>query len=163
MGGPDGFAGGGRGREPSPGTSTNGGGGPMQPAMETPFPGPGLLDAIRRALENKDLEAFARVYAEDAVLEEMSSLSPPTHPTVVRGREAIRKRFEDEILRDPVSGWSRQVRSSVVIDEMETADAVAFTEVRTYVAGDKVVALHFARKRDGQIEHDRLVIAWDSD
>ena len=68
---------------------------------------PSVIDEIRRALESKDIEAFAEVFSEDAVLEEVSSLSPPTHPNVVCGREAILKRFKQDILRDPVGGWSR--------------------------------------------------------
>jgi len=122
-----------------------------------------LIDEIRRALTDNDLEAFAGLYAEDATLEEVSSLSPPAHPTVVHGREAILQRLRDEILRDPVSGWARQIESTKVIDELETDDAVAFTEVRTYAAGDKVLAQHLAHKQNGRIAHDRLVIAWDAD
>jgi ketosteroid isomerase-like protein len=122
-----------------------------------------LVNQIRRALENKDLEALADLYAEDAVVEEVSSLSPPAHPNVLRGREAILQRFRDEILRDPVSGWERQVKHAAVVDEIETRDAIAFTEVRTYEAGDQVIAQHLAHKRHGRIERDRIVVAWDAD
>jgi hypothetical protein len=100
---------------------------------------------------------------EPANLEEVSSLSPPAHPMLLHGREAILQRLRDEILRDPVSGWARQIESTKVIDEMETDAAVAFTEVRTYAAGDKVLAQHLAHKQNGRIAHDRLVIAWDAD
>jgi hypothetical protein len=122
-----------------------------------------MIEEIRRALESNDLEALAGLYAEDATLEELSSLSPPAHPTVVRGRDAILQRFRDEILRDPVSGWARQLERAEVIDELETDDAIAFTEVRTYAAGDKVLAQHLAHKHHGRITHDRLVVAWDAD
>ena len=141
----------------------------MHRGMETSYHGTGevarrpMIDQIRRALENNDLEAMAGLYTEDATLEELSSLSPPAHPTVVHGRKAILQHLRDEILRDPVSGWTRQVQSTEVIDEMETDDAVAFTEVRTYAAGDKVLAQHLAHTHDGKITHDRLVIAWDAD
>jgi len=129
---------------------------------QTPARG-ALIEEIRRTLEDNDLDAFAGLYAEDATLEEVSSLSPPAHPTVVHGREAILQRLRDEILRDPVSGWARQIESTQVIDEVETDEAVAFTEVRTYAAGDKVLAQHLAHKQDGRIAHDRLVVAWDAD
>jgi uncharacterized protein (TIGR02246 family) len=122
-----------------------------------------LIDEIRRALQNNDLEAFASLYAEDATMEEVSSLSPPAHPTVAHGRAAILERLRDEILRDPVSGWSRQLERTEVIDELETDEALAFTEVRTYAAGDKVLAQHLAHKKNGRIAHDRLVVAWDTD
>jgi ketosteroid isomerase-like protein len=122
-----------------------------------------IIEQIRRALESNDLEAIADLYTEDATLEELSSLSPPAHPTVVHGREAILQHLRDEILRDPVSGWSRHVAHTEVIDELETDDAVAFTEIRTYAAGDKVLAQHLAHKHDGKITHDRLVVAWDAD
>ena len=122
---------------------------------------PRLIDQIRRALESKDFEAYANMYADDAILEEVSSLNPPTHPHVVRGREAIMKRLEDEMLRDPISGWSRRITSSTIIDEVEDDEALAFTEVRTYEAGDKVIAQHIAHKKGGRIHHDRMVVAWD--
>ena len=38
---------------------------------------------------------------------------------------------------------------------------MAFTEVRTYVAGDKVLAQHLAQKEGGKIARDRVVVAWD--
>ena len=139
----------------------------MHRAMETVFRHggrePALLDRIRRSLQDKDLEALSELYAEDAVLEEVSSLSPPSHPAVARGREAILGRLREEILRDPVSGWSRQLESCDLIDGVETDDALAFTEVRTYAAGDKVLAQHLAHKHGGRIERDRMVIAWDAD
>jgi hypothetical protein len=121
------------------------------------------MPEIRRAFETRDVEALASLYAEDAVLEEVSSLHPPAHPVIVHGRKAILARLRDDLHRDPVGGWSREVKSSAIVDEVETEDAVAFTEVRTYAAGDKVVTQHLAHKRNGRIEHDRLVVARDSD
>ena len=138
--------------------------------MESPFrpsgvrePPPALLDRIRRALEDKDLDALAALYTDDATLEEVSSLSPPSHPAVARGREAILDRLRQEMLHDPVSGWSRNLESAIVIDGLETDDAIAFTELRTYAAGDKALAQHIAHKHGGHIDRDRLVIAWDAD
>jgi len=122
-----------------------------------------LLDRIRRALEDKDLDALAALYAEDATLEEVSSLSPPSRPTVARGREAILVRLRQEMLHDPVSGWSRNLESATILDGIETDDALAFTELRTYAAGDKALAQHLAHKHAGRIDRDRLVIAWDAD
>jgi hypothetical protein len=126
-------------------------------------PAPGLLDRIQKALVDKDLDALAALYTEDATLEEVSSLSPPSHPKRARGREAILARLRQEMLHDPVSGWSRRLASATLIDGVETEDAIAFTELRTYAAGDKALAQHLARKHGGRIERDRLVVAWDSD
>ncbi len=121
-----------------------------------------LSDEIRRVLGRKDIEALADLYGERAVLEEISALSPPSHPTVTEGRDAIRERLLQEILHDPVSGWTRQLQSAEIVDVVETDEAIAFTEVRTYAAGDKVLAQHLAHKRDGLIEHDRVVVAFDA-
>lgn len=134
--------------------------------METSFRHVGrarLLDRIRRALVDRDLEAIADLYARDATLEEISSLSPPSHPLIVQGREAILARLRDEVLRDPVSGWARQLDRVELVDGLETDDAIAFVEARIYVAGDKVIAQHVARRRGDAIAHDRVVIAWDAD
>jgi len=122
---------------------------------------PSVVDEIRRALESRDIEAFANVFAEDAVLEEISSLTPPSHPRIVEGREAILKRLRADILHDPVGGWTREIDKSEIVDVVETADRVAFTEIRTYAAGDKVLAQHVAHKRGGKIARDRVVVAWD--
>jgi hypothetical protein len=141
----------------------------MHRRMESPFRPGGreppltLLDRVRRALEDKDLDALAGLYTEDATLEEVSSMNPPSHPTVARGREAILRRLRQEMLHDPVSGWSRNLESATLLDGIETEDALAFTELRTYAAGDKAMAQHLAHKHGGRIDRDRLVIAWDAD
>ena len=124
---------------------------------------PGLLERIRRALEDRDLDALAALYSEDATLEEVSNLNPPSHPAVARGREAILLRLRQEMLHDPVSGWSRNLESATLVDGVETEEAVAFVEVRTYAAGDRAQAVHVARKHGGRIDRDRMVIAWDAD
>lgn len=120
-----------------------------------------LIDDIRHALESRDVDALANLYTEDAILEEVSTIHPPAHPTVVRGRKAIRERLCADILRDPVSGWERRLTSARIIDQFETDDAIAFTELREFFAGDKVVAQHLAHKKNGRIEHDRILVAWD--
>ncbi|WP_156339016.1 hypothetical protein [Chondromyces crocatus] len=133
---------------------------PISPSVADPSAC--LVDTIRRALAKKDLDAFADLYAERAVLEELSQLDPPSHPHLAEGREAINERLHQEILHDPVSGWARQLASIEVTDAIETDDAIAFTEVRTYAAGDKVIAQHLARKADGRILRDRVLLVWDS-
>jgi ketosteroid isomerase-like protein len=122
-----------------------------------------IMDHLRRALATQDFDALARLYAEDATLEEVSSQSPPGHPLVVQGRDAIRQHLRDQILRDPISGWRRQIQESSVVEGLETEDAIAFTEERVYAAGDKAIAHHLARKQGGRIVHDKLVVAWDPD
>jgi ketosteroid isomerase-like protein len=124
---------------------------------------PALLERIRKALQERDLDALAALYAEDATLEEVSSLNPPSHPAVARGREAILLRLRQEMLHDPISGWSRSLESATLVDGVETEEAVAFVELRTYAAGDKAQAVHMAKKHGGRIDRDRMVIAWDAD
>lgn len=124
---------------------------------------PFVMERIRRALENRDAEALVDVYADDAVIEEVSSLHPPAHPVIVRGRKAILERLRGDFSIDAVGGWHRRIDSLAIIDEVETAEAIAFTEVRTYAAGDKVITQHMAHKVGGKIAHDRLVVARDSE
>ncbi|KYF50938.1 hypothetical protein BE04_35515, partial [Sorangium cellulosum] len=122
----------------------------------------GLLAEITRALKGKDIEALSRIYADDAVIEEVSGRHPPAHPNVTTGRQAILERLQEDLFRDPVSGWARQLDAAEILDGIETDDGLAFTEVRVYAAGDRVVAQHLARKRNGLIGHDRVVVAWDA-
>lgn len=128
-----------------------------------PDPHAPLLPEVRAALEKRDFDALAALFAEDAVLEEVSALNPPAHPAGARGREAILKHLRDEVTRDPVSGWQRSVTGTAVVEGLETDDALAFAEVRTYEAGDQAVAQHIMRKRNGRIEHDRVMVAWDAE
>ncbi|WP_437929676.1 hypothetical protein WMF37_10525 [Sorangium sp. So ce291] len=125
--------------------------------------GDGLLAEIDRALKGRDIEALSRIYAEDAVIEEMSSRNPPAHPSVTSGRHAIMERLKNELFHDPVSGWSRQLDSTEILDGIETDDGLAFMEVRVYAAGDRVVAQHLARKKNGLIVHDRIAVVWDAE
>ncbi|HRI67987.1 MAG TPA: hypothetical protein PK156_27310 [Polyangium sp.] len=126
---------------------------------EAPF----VMERIRWALENRDAEALANVYAEDAVIEEISSLHPPAHPVIVRGRKALLERFKGDFSVDAVGGWHRRIDNLAIVDAVETTESIAFTEVRTYAAGDKVITQHMAHKVGGRITHDRLVIARDSE
>jgi hypothetical protein len=80
----------------------------------------------------------------------------------VRGRSAILERLRNELLRDPVSGWERQLTRAEIVEAVETEGALAYVEVWRFLAGDTVLAHHFARVRDGRIEHDRVLVAWDS-
>lgn len=126
-------------------------------------PSSALMDQLRSALAAQDFDALANLFAEDATIEEVSSINPPAHPLVVRGREAIGKHLREEALRDPISGWKRQLQKSSVLGGLETEEAIAFTEERVYAAGDKAIAQHVAQKRGGAIVHDRIVVAWDPD
>ncbi|MGK3973229.1 hypothetical protein WMF38_16145 [Sorangium sp. So ce118] len=125
--------------------------------------GDGLLAEIDRALKGRDIEALSRIYAEDAVIEEISGRNPPAHPSVTSGRHAIMERLKNELFRDPVSGWARQLDSTEILDGIETDDGLAFMEVRVYAAGDRVVAQHLARKKNGLIVHDRVAVVWDAE
>ena len=73
------------------------------------------------------------------------------------------ERLKNELFHDPVSGWSRQLDSTEILDGIETDDGLAFMEVRVYAAGDRVVAQHLARKKDGLIVHDRIAVVWDAE
>jgi hypothetical protein len=121
-----------------------------------------MIDEIRRYMDTLDFDALAALYAEEAVIEEVSALHPPSHPRVVKGREAVLDRLRSEVLRDPVSGWERHITSAKIVDAVETRDALAYTEVFTFAAGDKVIAQHLAHLRKGHIERDRVLVAWDT-
>lgn len=122
----------------------------------------GLLAEIDRALRSQDIEALSQLYAEDAVIEEVSNRDPPAHPSVTSGRQAILERLKSDLFHDPVSGWSRQLDATEIVDGIETDDGLAYLEVRIYAAGDRVIAQHLARKKGGLIGHDRVVVVWDA-
>jgi hypothetical protein len=120
-----------------------------------------LTGRIEACLAAREFEQLADLYAEDALLEEVSATHPPSHPLVARGRAAILERMQRELLRDPVSGWGRRLGRIEVVDAVETASSLAYVERWTFVAGDTVVAHHLARLHAGRIVHDRVLCAWD--
>ncbi len=109
--------------------------------------------ALRRAIEARDAAAHLDLYADDATIERLDAQNPPSAPTRIAGRDAIRASLEDVYARD----MTHRVESIAVGD-----DAVGYTVRCAYPDGTRVVCAAVGELRDGRIVREVGVQAWDS-
>ncbi|HZY57159.1 MAG TPA: nuclear transport factor 2 family protein [Rubrobacteraceae bacterium] len=110
------------------------------------------FEALRRALEQSDVESLVSFYAEDAELLTVNRRTTPSSPAVLRGKEAIAEYLED------VCGRAMTHR---IENEVVGQDRVAFNEACEYPDGIRVLAATTLDVRDGQIVRQVNVEAWD--
>ena len=110
------------------------------------------FEALRRASEQKDVEALANHYAEDAEVRIVNRETPPSSPHVLRGREQIAEYLKDVCGRDIKS----RIEGEVVGEER-----VAFNEACEYPDGTRVLSATTLEVRDGKIARQLSVEAWD--
>ncbi|MCW3063145.1 MAG: nuclear transport factor 2 family protein [Solirubrobacterales bacterium] len=111
------------------------------------------LDALRRAVEERDAAAQASNYAEDAVVESVDHEHPPSRPLTLRGREQIAAHLADVCARD----MTHRVIGAVGDDEH-----AAYQVACEYPDGTRVLCSTLVELRDGRIVRERWVQAWDS-
>jgi ketosteroid isomerase-like protein len=68
------------------------------------------LEALRRAVEQKDAESIVDLYAEDAEFVRVDRNNTPSSPMTLRGREAIAEYYRDVFGRD----MTHRIQSEVV-------------------------------------------------
>lgn len=109
--------------------------------------------ALRRGLEQNDLEALLGLYADDAEVVEVSKSSPPSSPAVLRGKEEIRKHFTDVCGREMTHKLER-----IVVD----GSNASFTEACRYPDGTAVLCTAMLDlDSEGRITRQLAVTAWD--
>lgn len=113
-----------------------------------PFDG----DTFRRAIEERDAAALLGLYAEDAELHVVDRNDQPSHPRIVRGRQAIGDYLADVCGRDMTHTIERLVTS---------ADHAAFLQACSYPDGARVLCAALLDLRDGLIVRQSGVQAWD--
>ena len=111
------------------------------------------LDALRRAVEERDAAVQAANYAEDAVLETIDHENPPSRPRTYRGREAITAYLGEVCARD----MSHKVINAITDDRY-----AAYQVACEYPDGTRVLCSTFVELRDGRIVRERWLQAWDS-
>lgn len=107
---------------------------------------------LRRAFENKDLEAMLDLYTEDAQYRAISKASPPRQAHALRGRERIGELLQEVFGRD----LTMEVKNIVV-----EGDHLAYEEECTYSDGNKVHSITMADLDGGRITRQTTVEAWD--
>jgi ketosteroid isomerase-like protein len=112
------------------------------------------FEVLRRAQEQRDLDAMLDLYADDAEMRIVNRNTPPSSPYVVRGKEAIAEYLRDVFGRD----MSHSIENEVVGE-----DRVAFNVACEYADGTRVLASENLEVRDGKVVQQVEVVAWDEE
>jgi ketosteroid isomerase-like protein len=112
------------------------------------------FEVLRRAQEQRDLDAMLDLYADDAEMRILNRNTPPSSPYVVRGKEAIAEYLRDVFGRD----MSHSIENEVVGE-----DRVAFNMACEYPDGTRVLASENLEVRDGKVVRQVEVVAWDEE
>jgi ketosteroid isomerase-like protein len=110
------------------------------------------FEVLRRAEEQRDLDAMLDLYADDAEARIVDRNTPPSSPHVLRGKGEIA-----EYLRDV---FGREMSHSIE-NEVVGEDRVAFNVACEYPDGTRVLAAQNLDVRDGKIVRQVDVVAWD--
>ncbi|HEY4279140.1 MAG TPA: nuclear transport factor 2 family protein [Conexibacter sp.] len=110
------------------------------------------IDALRRAIEAKDIAAQAAMYAPDATITMIDNEHPPANPITLEGAAAIRAMLDDVYARD----MTHQVTHAVC-----GPGGAAYTVACRYSDGMRVEVAAVLDVRDGLITHQEGVQAWD--
>ena len=110
------------------------------------------FEALRRAGEQRDLDAMLDLYADDAEVRIVNRHTPPSSPHVLRGKEEIAEYLRDIFGRD----MTHSIENEVVGE-----DRVAFNVACEYPDGTRVLAAQNLDVREGKIIRQVDVVAWD--
>ncbi len=108
---------------------------------------------LRRAIESRDSATLTGFYADEAVLQIVDHLHPPSRPLEVRGRAAIADYYADVCGRT----MTHTVESGIA-----DGDRLAFQQTCTYPDGKRVRCSAMLELLHGRITRQTAVQAWDS-
>jgi SnoaL-like domain len=109
-------------------------------------------EALRRGIEERDAATLLGQYAEDAELHVVDRNDQPSHPKIIRGREAIGEYLADACGRDMTHKIERLVVSE---------NGAAFVQACQYPSGARVLCAAVLDLKDGLITKQSGVQAWD--
>ena len=111
-----------------------------------------IANTLRAALEGSDGSALIGLYADDAELQVIDRVHQPSHPQVLRGKEAIAEYWND------VCGRALSHRVEHIL---ASGDTLAYNEACAYPDGTAVRCIAMLELRDGLIVRQIGVQAWD--
>lgn len=109
-------------------------------------------EALRRGIEERDTATLLGLYARDAELQIADRDDQPSHPKIIRGRDAIGEYFAEVCGRDMTHKIER-----LVVGE----NSAAFVQACRYPAGARVLCIAVLDLKDGLITRQSGVQAWD--
>ena len=108
--------------------------------------------ALKRAVEGRDAQALADMYADDAVMLVIDHDNPPSSPRRLAGKAAISSYFGDVCGRD---------MTHLIEIAIATGNRLAFTQSCTYPDGTKVFCSAMLDLKGGRIARQTVIQAWD--
>jgi ketosteroid isomerase-like protein len=111
------------------------------------------IPTLRRAIEARDGETLASLYADDAVLRIVDQEHPPSRPNEINGRDAIAAYYAD------VCGRTMTHRVDAAVAD---GDRLAFTQTCTYPDGKRVCFATMLELVGGTIVRQTAIQAWDA-
>jgi len=108
--------------------------------------------AIRKAIEGRDGKMLSSFYNDDALLRVIDRNNPPSKPREIRGRAAISTFWDDICSR----AMTHKVDATIA-----DGDHLAFTQACAYPDGTKVFCAAMLELKNGRIDRQTVVQAWD--
>jgi ketosteroid isomerase-like protein len=108
--------------------------------------------ALKRAVEGRDAEALAAMYADNAVMLVIDHDNPPSNPRRLAGKAAISSYFSDVCARDV---------AHLIENAIAAGGRLAFTQSCTYADGTKVFCAAMLDLKGGKIAQHTVIQAWD--
>ena len=110
------------------------------------------VEAMRRAIESADLDAFLAMFTEDVEWIEIDQRTPPAAPARLHGRDPIGEQVRAIVARGI---------TATIEDGFVAGDRGAVRLTCTYPNGGRVVEHALLELRDGRIARWSAVQAWD--
>ena len=108
--------------------------------------------ALKRAVEGRDAQALADMYADDAVMLVIDHDNPPSNPRRLQGKDAIAGYSSDVCDRD---------MTHMIENGVAAGNRLAFTQCCTYPDGTKVFCSAMLDLKAGKIAQQTVIQAWD--
>ena len=107
---------------------------------------------IKRAVEGRDANALAALYADDALLRIIDHDNPPARPRDLKGKQTIAAYYDDVCSR----AMTHHINSALT-----SGGSLSFTQTCTYPEGGKVFCAAMVETKDGKIVRQTVVQAWN--
>ena len=111
-----------------------------------------VCETLKRAIEGRDAELAASLYADDAEMLIVNRNYPPSKPLVRKSREQVFALYKDVCSRE----MTHKITGSVVGE-----DGFALRESCLYPDGCRVLSQVIVELRDGKIARQFSVDCWD--
>ncbi|GAC1371385.1 MAG: nuclear transport factor 2 family protein [Ktedonobacteraceae bacterium] len=110
------------------------------------------IDMIRQGHEQRDADMLLSLYADDAYMQVVDRMHPPSKPLEMHGKQEI---------GDFLRGICSRDMTHRVVDEVVGSNKLSFDVACQYVSGERVLAASTCELQNGKIVREVTVQAWD--